>query len=280
MLRQDLQFFDRAENNTGSLTTRLDSNPQSILELMGINVALILVALLNVAGCSALALAYSWRLGLVVVCAGMPPLLASGWLKIRFDVRLDAQLAKRYSASAAIASEAVTAIRTVSSLAIEEAVLRRYTHELDQAVAGSLRPMLSMMIWFAFTQCIEYWFLALGFWYGCRLLSFGELSLFNFFVAFMSVFYSGQATAQFFQFSTSLTKGKNAANYLFWLHDLEPTVKETEENKSNGPGAAGPVTIDHVRFSYPLRPETSVLKGVNLEVCAAATPKKKKDCIT
>ncbi|EJP62955.1 ABC transporter [Beauveria bassiana ARSEF 2860] len=266
MLRQDLQFFDRPENNTGSLTSRVDSNPQSILELMGINVGLIFISILNVVTCSVLAIAYSWKLGLVVVCAGMPPLLAAGWLKIRSDVKLDDQLSKRYSKSASIASEAVTSIRTVSSLAIEEAVMSRYTRELDHAVAGSVRPLLSMMIWFAFTQSIEYWFLALGFWYGCRLLSFGELSLFSFFVAFMSVFYSGQATALFFQFSTSLTKGKNAANYLFWLHDLEPTVKETKENKDNGPGAARPVAFDNVRFSYPLRPETSVLKGVNLEI--------------
>lgn len=266
MLRQDLQFFDRPENSTGSLTSHVDSNPQSILELMGINVGLIFVCVLNVVTCSALAIAYSWRLGLVVVFAGMPPLLAAGWLKIRFDARLDDQLSQRYAKSASIASEAVTSIRTVSSLAIEEAVLERYTHELDQAIAGSVRPLLSVMIWFAFTQSIEYWFLALGFWYGCRLLSFGQLELFDFFVAFMSVFYSGQATALFFQFSTSLTKGKNAANYLFWLHDLEPTVRETDENKDNGPGAAGPVTMEDVRFSYPLRPETSVLKGVNLEV--------------
>ncbi|KAJ3489795.1 hypothetical protein NLG97_g5927 [Lecanicillium saksenae] len=261
MLRQDLQFFDRPENNTGSLASRVDSNPQSILELMGINVGLIFVALLNVVGCSALAIAYSWKLGLVVVFAGMPPLLAAGWLKIRFDVRLDDQLSARYSKSASIASEAVTSIRTVSSLAIEETIMRRYTYELDQAVTGSVKPLLSMMIWFAFTQSIEYWFLALGFWYGCRLLSFGELSLFNFFVAFMSVFYSGQATALFFQFSTSLTKGKNAANYLFWLQDLQPSVKETEQNKNNGPGAGGPVTMENVRFSYPLRPETASPEG-------------------
>lgn len=270
MLRQDLQFFDRPENNTGSLASRVDSKPQSILELMGINVGLIFVAILNVVGCSALAIAYSWKLGLVVVCAGMPPLLAAGWLKIRFDVKLDDQLSQRYSNSAAIASEAVTSIRTVSSLAIEETVMRRYTAELDQAVSGSLKPLASVMVWFALTQSIEYWFLALGFWYGCRLISLGEISLFNFFVAFMSVFYSAQATALFFQFSTSLTAGKNAANYLFWLNDLQPVVRETEENKDNGPGAGGPVKIDGVRFSYPLRPETAVLKGVELEVCVTA----------
>lgn len=203
MLRQDLQFFDRSENNTGALSSRIDSNPQSILELMGFNIGLIMISVLNVSACSILAIAYSWKLGLVVVCAGLPPLIGAGWLKIRFDVRLDANLSKRYSTSASIASEAVNAIRTVSSLAIEQAVLDRYTAELDHAVSGSLWPMTNMMVWFALTQSLEYWFMALGFWYGCKLVSVGEISLKSFFIAFMGVFYSGQATSILFQFTTS-----------------------------------------------------------------------------
>jgi ATP-binding cassette, subfamily B (MDR/TAP), member 1 len=38
MLRQDIQFFDRPENTTGALTSRLDSYPQAILELMSFNI--------------------------------------------------------------------------------------------------------------------------------------------------------------------------------------------------------------------------------------------------
>jgi len=34
-------------------------------------------------------------------------------------------------------------------------------------------------------------------------MAFGETSMYDFFVAFMGVFFSGQATAQMFQFSTS-----------------------------------------------------------------------------
>ncbi|KID98618.1 ATP-binding cassette multidrug transport protein ATRC, partial [Metarhizium majus ARSEF 297] len=266
MLRQDLQFFDRTENNTGALASRVDSNPQAILELMGFNVGLILIAVLNVLACSILGIAYSWKLGLVVVLAGLPPFVGSGWFKIRFDAKLDRAISKRNSNSAAIASEAVTAIRTVSSLAIEESVLDKYLTELEHAVSGSVKPLFSMMVWFALTQSIEYWFMALGFWYGCRLVSFREISMFDFFVTFMGVFFSGQATTQLFQFSTSMTKGKNAANYIFWLHELQPTVQETPENQDKGPKSGGPIVLDHVRFSYPLRPDTQVLRGVDLEI--------------
>ena len=165
MLRQDLQFFDRPENNTGALTSRVDSNPQAVLELMGFNVGLILISILNVVACSILGIAYSWKLGLVVVFAGLPPMIGSGWLKIRFDVKLDHAISKRQSSSASIASEAITAIRTVSSLAIEQNVLDRYTTELNHAVNGSIKNLASMMVWFALTQSMEYWFMALGFWY-------------------------------------------------------------------------------------------------------------------
>lgn len=39
--------------------------------------------------------------------------------------------------------------------------------------------------------------------YGCRLVSFGETSMHNFYVTFLGVFFSGQAASQLFQFSTS-----------------------------------------------------------------------------
>jgi ATP-binding cassette subfamily B (MDR/TAP) protein 1 len=220
ILRQDMQFFDRPENNTGALTSKADSSPQSILELMGFNIALIGISMLNLSASSILALVYSWKLGLVVILAGLPPLIGVGLLKIRSDAKIDRETSKRYASSAAIASEAVTAIRTVSSLAIEDNVLARYEKELNHAVTDSKFPLCVLMIWFGLMQAMEYWFMALGFWYGqnkrgvssmltlrdrygCRLLSFGEVELSSFLIAFLGVFFAGQASSMLFQFSTS-----------------------------------------------------------------------------
>lgn len=127
--------------------------------------------------------------------------------------------------------------------------------------------------------------MALGFWFGSRLVSFGEITLFQFFVSFMSVFFCAQATAQMFGFSTSestlkpnsvtgkeltrhvgITKGKNGANAIFWLRQLQPIVQETPENKDNAPKAANPVELHQACFAYPLRPDAPVLKGIDLQV--------------
>ncbi|KAF6803008.1 multidrug resistance protein 3 (p glycoprotein 3) [Colletotrichum musicola] len=266
MLKQDLQFFDRPENTTGALTSRSDSYPQAIFELMGFNIALILTSVVSVLSCSILALAYGWRLGVVIVFAGLPPMLFAGYLRIRMESAMDTKISNRFSASASIASEAITAIRTVSSLSIEKSVLERYTDELDQANSSARRPILLIMLPFAFTQSVEYWFMALGFWYGCRLVSFGDLSMVNFFVAFLGVFFSGQQASVLFGFSSSMTKAVNAANYVFWLSELEPSIRETDDNRNIGPTNYSTLELDQIKFSYPMRPQARVLQGVNLSV--------------
>ena len=58
MLKQNLQFVDQPESTTGALTSRVDSYPQAVFELMGFTVAMILVATLGVVSCSVVALAY------------------------------------------------------------------------------------------------------------------------------------------------------------------------------------------------------------------------------
>ncbi|RMJ20281.1 hypothetical protein CDV36_000007 [Fusarium kuroshium] len=267
MLKQDLRFFDRPENAVGALISRIDSHAQAIFELMGFNISLVLNNIVNIFSCSILSIAISWKLGLVGVFAGLPPMLLAGWVRIRLETKMDADIDERFSISASIASETITAIRTVSSLAIEKTVLQRYTNELDAAISGSIIPFCNMMVWFSLTQSIECFILALGFWWGSRLYANGEVTLYQFMISFMGVYFSGQAGSQLFSLSSSFSKANSAANYYFWLTGLDPTIRETEENKDKGP-SQGCKSIDfrHVQFSYPLAPNNRILKGVSLTI--------------
>ncbi|KAG2027540.1 hypothetical protein GB937_001286 [Aspergillus fischeri] len=267
MLRQDLRFFDRPENTVGALVSRIDSQSQAVWELMGFNVALVLQSIINIISSSILALAYAWKLGLVGVFAGMPPLLLAGYARIRLETKLNTDIDKRFSTSASIASESVNAIRTVSSLAIEKSILEKYTAELDSAVSGSTLPLFTMMIWFSLTQSIEFFILALGFWFGSRLVSQGEITFPQFIISFLGVFFSGQAAAVIFSFASSFTKANSAANYYFWLTGLQPIIRETDKNKEKGPANGGSyIDFQDVQFSYPLAPEKRVIKGLDLTI--------------
>ncbi|KAE8416741.1 P-loop containing nucleoside triphosphate hydrolase protein [Aspergillus pseudocaelatus] len=266
-LRQDLQFFDRAENTIGALIGRLDSYPQAILELMGFTVAIILMSVLNIVASSVLAIVVSWKLGLVGVFVGLPPMMLGGYARVRLEAKMDDEIDQRLSASASVASETVMAIRTVSSLAIENTVLRKYVYELDLAISHTSRPMFYMMTWFSLTQSVEYFVLALGFWWGSKLINDGEISLYQFIVSFMGVYFSGQATALAFSFASSLTKANQAANYYLWLKGLDGTIRETDDNRKEGPKhRCRSYDFHDVQFSYPLAPENRVLKGVSLSI--------------
>lgn len=163
-LRQDLRFFDRAENTVGALNSRLETHPQAILELMGITISFVLTSAISVLACSILAFVISWKVAVVGVLVGVPPLVLSGWARIRLETKMDNDMGKALAQSASIASEAVLAIRTVSSLAIEDRILRRYTNELDSALRRCAPFLFHLMAWYSFTQAVEHFVVALGFW--------------------------------------------------------------------------------------------------------------------
>jgi hypothetical protein len=108
----------------------------------------------------------------------------------------------------------------------------------------------------------------------------------------LGVFFSGQAAAVIFSFSSSqyiipisinssntitpgFTKANSAANYYFWLTCLQPMIQETDENKEKGPADGGSsIDFQDVQFSYPLAPEKRVIKGLDLTVSVPRSMEK------
>ncbi|KAK3617121.1 hypothetical protein LTR56_025497 [Elasticomyces elasticus] len=268
MVYFDRDFFDRPENSSGSLTSKLSSVPTSLLELMSQNLGLMLNVLVNIFGSSILGIAFGWKLGLVIVFGGLTLLVAAGYTRIRLDQRLEASTEERFANSAGLATEAVTSIRTVSLLTLEEPILNEYNNELGDIVAKVIPGLIVTLIPYALSQSIEFLIMGLGFWYGSRLIASGEYTTTQFFVIFIAVVFGGQATAQFFGYTTSITKGKSAANYVLWLRSLSPKVhiRETPENKGRTPSGDGSIGIEDIQFRYMQRDAAKVIRGISLRI--------------
>ena len=269
VLRQDMDFFDLPENSSGALTSRCSTLPTQLQELISANILLIFIVVVNVVSSSVLALAYGWKLGLVVIFGGLPPLLAAGYLRIRLETRLESFSSERFSGSASLASEAVIAIRTVASLTMESLVLEQYNAMLDGIVLQSIKSTLWIMALFALSQSMDFLVMALGFWYGAQLLADGEYTATQFYVIFIGVLFAGQAAGQFFGYSTSITNATGAANYILWLRTLKPIMQESLENKDVGPKEvekSGKVEVRELEFNYKQRAEAKVLRNLNLGI--------------
>ena len=56
-----------------------------------------------------------------------------------------------------------------------------------------------------------------------------------------------------------------------WLTSLTPIVAETPENHDLGPDDGdNNLALEDVRFSYPTRPDTKVLRGIGLTVSSSS----------
>tara|TARA_R110002003_G_scaffold42_14_gene3155 strand:+ start:385 stop:1248 length:864 start_codon:yes stop_codon:yes gene_type:complete len=165
ILKQDMAFFDAEANASGALASNLSSYPTNMLELLGFNLMLICINIVNILSSSILAIAVGWKLGLVVVFGALPPIVFAGYLRIRLEFKLEEDTGKRFASSAALASEAVSAIRTVSSLALERHILDRYRTRLQGVASKSIKALVWTMFWYSLTQSISFLAMALGFWY-------------------------------------------------------------------------------------------------------------------
>ncbi|ORY11062.1 P-loop containing nucleoside triphosphate hydrolase protein [Clohesyomyces aquaticus] len=269
ILKQDMNFFDKEENATGSLASNLSIYPNNLLELLGFNLMLVLVNVVNVVSSCVLALIVGWKLGLVIVFGALPALILAGYLRIRLEVKLEDDTSKRFSKSAALASETVSAIRTVASLALEKHILQKYQERLQGVAKQSIKALGWTMFWYSLTQSISFLAMALGFWYGGRLISFGEYTNAQFFTVFIAVIFSGEAAAQFFTYTTSLTKARAAANYIFWLRRLKAAVEaDSSKPPHDNDSSAGPAHIEcnELAFAYESRPTAKVIDNVNVDV--------------
>ncbi|KAF1832024.1 P-loop containing nucleoside triphosphate hydrolase protein [Decorospora gaudefroyi] len=269
VLKQDMAFFDDEANASGALVSKLSAYPDNLRELMGFNLMLICINIVNVVSSSILGIAVGWKLGLVVVFGALPLIVYAGYLRIRLEFKLEELTGKRFASSAALASEAVSAIRTVSSLALERNVLARYEERLRGVARDGIKALVWTMFWYALTQSISFLAMALGFWYGGRLISTGEYTSSQFFIVFIGVIFSGEAAAGFFSYTTSLTKSATAANYVFWLRRLKPAVQEDaskppfDDEKDKGPAHT---EVQDVAFAYESRPHAKVLEGIDVDV--------------
>lgn len=136
----DQEFFDH--NPSGALTSRLSTAPSEVQELISSNIGVILNVLVNVVSSSIVGIAFGWKLGLVMT-AGLLIVVAAGYTRIRLDQKLEAATSEQFSDSAAIATETVSSIRTISLLTLERSVLADYGKILDDILRQVIRSFVS-----------------------------------------------------------------------------------------------------------------------------------------
>ncbi|KAI4730273.1 multidrug resistance protein, partial [Aureobasidium sp. EXF-10728] len=271
IIYQDMEYFDQPENGTGAIVSRLSQAPANLLEFIGLNSALLLIVLIMLVSSAITAIIFGWKLALVAIFTIMVPVVGMGYCRLRMEIRLEEATERLFSDSAATASEAVSAIRTVASLALEQHIVERYQSQLRNITKRSSKMLLTANLFFAVAQAVEFAAMALTLWYGAHLMSDGEYSTNQFFTVFIAVVFAAEGSVQMIAYSTSLSKARAGANEILWLRSQHPRIGMHDQcrqvpDSEKGQEDSATFGLEKVEFAYSTRPDDTIIKGLNIDV--------------
>ncbi|KAF3913357.1 hypothetical protein ABW20_dc0105575 [Dactylellina cionopaga] len=269
MLEQDATFFETPGHSAGVLTTLLFDDSEMVGTFMGSNLPLMSIFLIEVIACAILSIALYWKLGLVAVFGGLPLVLCTGLVRVKMEQQAQNRTESIFLESTRFGAEALSAIRTVVSLCLENEVVKRYETRLNEATNRSNSRSIVYFFFFALCDSIDLLVMALLFWYGGILLSRNELSVENYYVIYIAAIFGGQAAGFAFGYSMNIAKAQAGANRMLYLKSTHPAINSTK----GGDPTTTPTLPDvpavefrNVKFHYPSRPNVEILRGLSFTI--------------
>ncbi|KAJ5674297.1 uncharacterized protein N7477_004231 [Penicillium maclennaniae] len=268
LLSKPVSYYDREENSSGTLMSRLSTNSKQLQEMFGPTGVFPLISIFNIMGCVAISFAFGWKLAAVTFFAAMPFLFFSAFMRIRYEIKFESLNAEVYADSSKFATEAVRAFRTVTALTMEDTILERYSKLLKDQRQKAIRKAWYATLIFAFSDSVELCAMALAFWYGGQLLASHEYDPVAFFVVYIAIIQGGQSAGQFFSFGPNIAQAKASANRI--LAARLPTAGQLQ-HVPVGPLSSSEYTpspsveLQNVSFQYSSR-EVPTFVNLNLAI--------------
>ncbi|XPT01488.1 hypothetical protein M3J09_010623 [Ascochyta lentis] len=275
MITKRLSFFDDSDNAIGLLNARLATDPAQLQQLLGMNMAMVLISIFGLIGCVLVAEIFHWKFALVVIASSLPIILAGGWYRVRHEVKFEARNNIVFAESAKFATEAIGAIRTVASLTFERTICDKYESLLKSHITKSWVEARTSCLIFAASDSLVLPCMALALWYGGTLLAKAELQPSNFLVVYLAIIQGSLAAGQWLSFGPNFAQVSAAANRIRSMRCPEADTETATLTQLKGfsrwklpsqllwQGAN--IEFHNVWFTYPTR-NVAVLQGLSLHI--------------
>ncbi|KUJ22548.1 P-loop containing nucleoside triphosphate hydrolase protein [Mollisia scopiformis] len=264
ILEKPIPFFDDEDNSSGTLTARVSNDPTQLQQMLGMNMAMVVVAVLGLSGCIIIAFVFGWKLSLLAVFVTMPIMLGTGYFRIRYEIQFEAMNQAVFAESSKFAAESIGAFRTVLSLTMEDMICNRY----DVLLQGHVKKAFHKAKWtttvFSFSDSLQLLCMALAFWYGGQLLAKQEYTPVQFFVIYMAVVQGAESAGTLLSFGPNMAQAGAAANRIlsFRVKD-DVSSKDLQQLEDTDGGVK--IELKDLWFKYPTR-DIPIFTGLNLTI--------------
>uniref|UniRef100_A0ACD5URQ8 Uncharacterized protein n=1 Tax=Avena sativa TaxID=4498 RepID=A0ACD5URQ8_AVESA len=280
ILSFEVGWFDEDDNSSAAVSARLATQASKVRSLVGDRMSLLVQASATATLGFALALSVSWRLASVMMA--MQPLIIAGFYFKKVLMTAGSKKAKKAQVQGSqLAGEAVVNHRTVTAFSSQRRMLELY----EAAQVGPRKDTMTQSWFSGFCLCLCQFSstgsMALGLWYGGKLMVDGLITTTPLFQVFFMLMTMGRVIADAGSLTSDLAQGGDAVRSILDTLDREPTIKSagTTDDASESDGdnekkrrkIKGAIEFRDVHFSYPTRPAVTVLAGLSLEIAAGKT---------
>lgn len=270
LCRQNIGFFDEKKNATGALTADLSTNATKVALISGDSQGRVVQAIFTFV--AALVISFttgSWLLTLVML-AVFPFLIAGQMVRMR-QMKSSGHLSDELSEVGAHASEALSNIRTVVSLGLENSICGKFSALLEEPLASGRREAQLNGLALGFSSLILFATYSLVFWYGGKLVDDQEISFKELMRTLMAIMMSAQGIGNATSFMGESDNALKAGKAIVDLRDRKPPIDSFQEGGRRIDQLQGKIEFKNITFRYPTRPEITVLKNYNLTIEAGQT---------
>ncbi|CAK9263783.1 unnamed protein product [Sphagnum jensenii] len=270
ILRNEVGWYDRDENASGAISSRLASDANMIRSLVGDRISLLVQVVGAMSVSFIVALIVLWKLALVMISV-QPLILFCYYMKKKLLTRIAVASIQAQQNAAQVASEAVAQHRTVTAFSAQDKILRLFEKKLEKSNRDMVvRSQVAGLGLGAATFCL-YASFGLDFWYGGLLASKGQATLTQVLKVFLVIVSSVRVLAEAGTLTPDVAKGAAAAASVFEILDHRTEIDANNPKAEKVEKVDGNIEFLNVQFAYPSRPDVMVFKNFSLKVDVGST---------
>lgn len=260
ILSQEVAFFD--QNRTGELMSRLASDCTTLQNAVSVNVSMGLRNLGQVIGGLVFMFYTSWRLSVLMLLLIPPVALAAAIFGKRIrKFAKESQLA--LAEASIVAEETISGVRTVKSFVQEATEVQRYRNSMEEALVFVKKRVRAVAEFISLAMVAGFGAICFVLWYGGReviqdRMSAGDITQFLLYLGIVALGV-GSLGSLWGDFMAAI----GASQRVFEIIERTPSVSDRGDEIANLQGA---IEFKEIHFSYPSRPDTLVLRGINFTV--------------
>jgi ABC-type multidrug transport system fused ATPase/permease subunit len=301
LFRQPLQWHESSGRSPSKLLSYITNDGNALAGFSGSIIGTLFSVIVNFIIALILSHIVNWRIAVVCLVV-VPLLLGAGFMQLRSIARFAEKHAGAFSNSIGITVEAVSHIRTVAALSLEDEILHTYRRSLESPRKEMVLQSLKSNVWLAIANSAGTFIYAFAYWWGSKNILEGRATQTQFFIILFAMLVSAQLWGQLFTLAPEITRARAAISRIVGLLELDsdtsisasgkstPNVDEDMDEKKDveasagsmsrlTPPSAGGAQIEFrgVSFSYPARPNIPVLTSLALSIlpgqfCALVGP--------